>query len=96
MAHEVIEIADHPAKSRYDISIDGEVVGFCSYRDTGDVFLIPHAEVDPRVGGRGLGTQLARGTLDDLRRRGVKVVPLCPFIAAFIAKNPDYQDLVAE
>ena len=96
MADEVTQVIDRPDKSRYDISVDGEVVGFCSYRDTGDVFLLPHAEVDPRVGGRGIGTQLARGTLDDLRTRGIKVVPLCPFIADFIAKNPDYKDLVAE
>jgi predicted GNAT family acetyltransferase len=96
MADEVTQVVDRPDKSRYDISVDGEVVGFCSYRDTGDVFLLPHAEVDPRVGGRGIGTLLARGTLDDLRTRGIKVVPLCPFIADFIAKNPDYKDLVAQ
>jgi predicted GNAT family acetyltransferase len=96
VAEEMIEILDRPQNSRYDISIDGEVVGFCSYRDTGDVFLLPHAEVDPRVGGRGIGTQLVRGTLDDLRVRGVKVVALCPFVADFIARNPGYQDLVAQ
>jgi predicted GNAT family acetyltransferase len=91
---EQVTVVDNPSRSRYDITIDGEAVGFCSYRDTGGVFLLPHAEVDPRVGGRGVGTQLARGTLDDLRQRGVKVVPLCPFIADFIAKNPEYADLV--
>lgn len=94
MVEEVIDVADRPEKSRYEITLDGEVVGFCSYRDTGDVYLLPHAEVDPRVGGRGIGTQLARRTLDDLRDRDIKVVPLCPFIADFINKNPEYQDLV--
>jgi predicted GNAT family acetyltransferase len=96
MADEVIEVFDRPEKSRYEISIDGEVVGFCSYRDTGGVFLLPHAEVDPRIGGQGIGTTLARRTLDDLRARQVKVVPLCPFIADFIRKNPQYQDLVED
>ncbi len=95
MAHELTEVVDNPSRSRYDISLDGDVVGFCSYRENDGVFLLPHAEVDPRVGGRGIGTRLARGALDDLRRRGVKVVPLCPFIADFIAKNPDYADMVS-
>lgn len=96
MAEQVTQVIDNPERSRYEITIDGTAVGFCSYRDSGGVFLLPHAEVDPRVGGRGVGTQLARGTLDDLRRRDVKVVPLCPFIADFIVKNPEYADLVGE
>jgi uncharacterized protein len=95
MAEQLTEVVDNPGHSRYDISLDGEVVGFCSYRESDGVYLLPHAEVDPRVGGRGVGTALARGTLDDLRRRGFKVVPLCPFIADFIAKNEAYADLVA-
>jgi len=94
MAGEVIEVSDCPEKSRYEITINGAVVGFCSYRDTGEVYLLPHAEVDPSVGGRGIGTMLARQTLDDLRRRDITVVPLCPFIADFIKKNPEYQNLV--
>src|ERR1700753_1319382 len=95
-AEPALQVVDNPATSRYEILIDGTAVGFCSYRLSEGVVLLPHAEVDPRVGGRGIGTELARGTLDDLRRRGVKVVPLCPFIADFIAKNPEYADLVAE
>jgi predicted GNAT family acetyltransferase len=96
MAEQVTEVRDNSGQSRYEITIDGEVVGFCSYRQADGVVLLPHAEVDPRVGGRGVGSQLARGTLDDLRRHGHKVVPLCPFVANFIAKNPEYADLVDE
>lgn len=96
MAEEVIEVSDSPERSRYEVTLDGAVVGFCSYRETDGVFLLPHAEVDPQVGGRGIGTKLARGTLDSLRERGVSVVPLCPFMVDFIAKNPSYKDMVAQ
>jgi predicted GNAT family acetyltransferase len=90
-----VEVVDNPDASRYDVLLDGEVVGFCSYRVSEGVVLLPHAEVDPSVGGRGIGTALARHTLDDLRRQGRAVVPLCPFIVGFIGKNPEYADLVA-
>lgn len=86
---------DVPEQSRYEITLNGEVIGFCSYRETEGVVLLPHVEVDPEVGGRGIGSQLARGTLDHLREQGAKVVPLCPFIIDFIEKNPEYQDLVS-
>ena len=95
MTEAIIDVIDNPAASRYEARLDGEVVGFCSYRLVGEEVLLPHAEVDPRVAGRGIGSALARGTLDDLRRQGHRVVPLCPFVVDFIKKNPEYADLVA-
>jgi uncharacterized protein len=90
-----VQVVDSPTTSRYEVLLEGAVVGFCSYRLSDGVVLLPHAEVDPSIGGRGIGTQLARGTLDDLRRQGLKVVPLCPFIVDFIRKNHEYSDLLA-
>jgi predicted GNAT family acetyltransferase len=92
----VIEVVDNPQTFRYEVFVSGENVGFCSYRQFEDVVLLPHAEVSPNVRGRGIGGALARGALDDLRRQDRKVVPLCPFIADFIRRNPEYADLVAE
>jgi predicted GNAT family acetyltransferase len=55
-----------------------------------------HTEVEPEYAGQGLGDELAREALDDVRRRGLILVPLCPFIAAYIRRHPsDYLDLVA-
>jgi hypothetical protein len=56
---------------------------------------IPHTEVQSRFEGQGLGARLARFVLDDARERGLRVVPRCPFIAAYIKRHPEYADLVA-
>jgi predicted GNAT family acetyltransferase len=51
-----------------------------------------HTEVEPRR--KGLGNELVRGALDDLRARGLKVVPVCPFVGAYIRRHPAYADLL--
>jgi len=53
-----------------------------------------HTEIDPEFEGKGLGSQLARGALDAVRAEGSRVVPLCPFMAGYIERHPDYQALV--
>jgi predicted GNAT family acetyltransferase len=53
-----------------------------------------HTEVDPAHEGEGLGGAIARSVLDDIRRRGLLVQPLCKFMAAFIARHPEYADIV--
>ena len=54
-----------------------------------------HTEVPDAVSGKGFGSELARGLLEKIRERGEKVVPRCPFLAAYIRKHPEFQDLVA-
>ena len=54
-----------------------------------------HTEIDDAYAGQGLGGKLARAALDDVRARGLAVRPDCPFIKGWIAKHPDYADLVA-
>jgi predicted GNAT family acetyltransferase len=53
-----------------------------------------HTEVDPAFEGHGIGSALAAGALDDARRRGLVVVPSCPFIRAYITRHPEYADLL--
>ncbi|MFE0755099.1 GNAT family N-acetyltransferase [Inquilinus sp. NPDC058860] len=88
------EVADNPALSRYEMVVDG-VTAFVEYRREGDVVALTHTEVPKALSGRGVGTALARGTLDRIRAAGLTVRPLCPFIAAFIERHPDDADLVA-
>jgi predicted GNAT family acetyltransferase len=52
-----------------------------------------HTEVEDKFEGHGVGGALARGALDDVRARGFKVTPLCPFIAGWMKKHPEYEDL---
>jgi uncharacterized protein len=90
-----LTVADRPGELRYEIEDDGEVAGFIAYcREPGVVDLV-HTDVDPKWEGKGVGAQLVRGALDDLRARGLEVRPTCPFVRAFIRRHPEYADLVA-
>lgn len=95
MPAEAIELVKNTAAHRYEIRLDGERVGFASYLERGDVVVLPHTETLPAFGGRGLAGRLIAFSLDDIRARGHQVVPACPFVADFIEKNPEYQDLLA-
>lgn len=87
-------VKDNPDASRYEI-LDGDTVaGFAAYRLSGDRISFTHTETEEAYAGQGLGKQLAEGALDGARARGLAVLPFCPFIRGFIAKNPDYLDLV--
>jgi uncharacterized protein len=79
----------------YEAELDGKVVGFVRYRTRPGRVVLIHTETDPEYEGRGFGGALARGALDDIRARGEKAVLICPFITSFVAKHPQYQDLVA-
>ena len=87
-------VIDNTAKHRFELKV-GDHVAFASYRLAPGVITFLHAEVPPAVSGQGIGSKLARGALDQARARGLKVVPQCPFISAFIAKNAEFSDLVA-
>ena len=89
------QVANNADAGRYEVSLDGEPAGFAEYRLRDGRVIFTHTEVDSAFEGHGLGSSLARGALDDVRNRGLKAVPLCPFIAAYIERHPEYQDLVA-
>ena len=59
-----------------------------------DRIIFTHTEVDDAFAGRGVGTSLARGALDTVRKRKEKLVPLCPFIASYVRRHDEYSDLV--
>jgi hypothetical protein len=89
-----IEVRRNEESARYEAFVDGALAGFAQFRPAGDVVVLPHTVVDDAFEGQGVGSALARGALDDLRARGVRVHATCPFISAWVAKHPDYQDLV--
>jgi uncharacterized protein len=90
-----VTISDNPDRHRYEALVDGAVAGFARYRLAGSVIDFIHTEVDDAFEGQGIGGRLASGALDDVRRRGLKVVATCPFIKSYIERHDAYQDLLA-
>ena len=88
------EVTDHPDRKRYQVAADGVVAGYAAYEMSSGTIVFTHTVVEPQFEGRGLGSAVARYALDDARRRGLTVVPRCPFIRRFIDRHSEYADLV--
>ena len=89
------QVVDVPEKGRFEVRIDDRVVGLASYHVDGTTMALPHTEVDPSMGGRGIGTVLVAGVLDAARDRGLHVIPYCSFTRHYIQTHPEVVDLVA-
>jgi uncharacterized protein len=90
-----VVVTDNPAENRYEARIDGELAGFSEYHLTKASIVFTHTKVFDEFEGRGVGSTLARGALDDVRAKGDRtVVPVCPFVHGFIDDHPEYADLV--
>jgi len=89
------EVRDNAASHRFELEVDG-VIAFSEYKHKPGVVDFIHTEVPEALGGKGVGSRLAKGALDLVRARGEKVIAHCPFIAAYIRKHAEYQDLLAE
>jgi uncharacterized protein len=91
---ETPSLTDNPATRRFEMLVEGRTA-FVAYRRGDGVIHLDHAEVPAELEGRGVGSRLVRATLDAVRETGLKVVPRCSFVAAFIKRNAEYQDLLA-
>ena len=87
-------VHDNAARSRFELDGDG-VTAFMNYRLADGVMSLDHTETPAAARGRGLASRLVEGALQIVRQRGLKVVPRCPFVGAYLAKHPEYSDLVA-
>lgn len=87
------DVRDNTERHRFELDADGHVA-FSNYRRDDGAITIMHTEVPKELGGKGIGSVLVRGLLEIVRAQGLKVVPLCPFVAGYIAKHPEYADLL--
>ena len=91
----LIEVARDDDAKRYTGSVEGHVAALAEYIPTPELVVFTHTETDPAFEGQGVASQLVRWALDDVRGRGLRVLPLCPFVKAYIGKHLDeYGDLV--
>ena len=91
MVPTVTEVSD---RRRFEIEVDGAVLGFAEYRRRPGVITFIHTEIDPAHEGEGLGTLLVKAALDTARAEGLAVLPYCPFVRGFIDRHREYLDLV--
>lgn len=91
---QVVTVRDNPDEHRYEAWMGGKPAGFAQYKQRPGVVIVTHTEVPDEYAGHGIGTTIVRNTLDDLRARGLKVRPVCPFFKSWIDRHPDYADLV--
>jgi uncharacterized protein len=87
-------VRDNPSLSRFELDVNG-VTAVANYQLNGQVMTFAHTEVPPQARHGGIATQLIAGALQAARARGLKVVPRCSFVKAYVDKHPEVQDLLA-
>jgi len=88
-------IVDVPEENRYELLLGDRRIGLLAYHRRGDRIAFTHTEVTPACEGRGFGSRLVAHALEDARRKGLVVAPLCPFTAQYIKRHPEHAELVA-
>ena len=91
-----LAVRDNPNELRYEALLGGRLVGLIRYRkEPGGLVVLVHSEIDLDLEGSGVGSELVRGALADIRTRGLQVVPHCPYVIDYIRRHPEESDLVA-
>lgn len=90
----VAEVRDNEAESRFEMEAKGRLA-IAAYRREGERIVFTHTQVHRELEGRGIGSALIAGALEKVRSEGLKVVPACPFVRAWIERHPEAQDLLA-
>lgn len=88
------KVENNRSEQEFTLEADGETA-VAAYQREGDTIVFTHTRVPEAIEGQGVGSRLIRGALDAARDEGLRVVPQCPFVKAYIDKHPEYRDLLA-
>lgn len=86
-------LRNNKSKSRFELEID-DCMAFVDYTLSPGSITLLHTEVPKELGGRGVGSILAKAVLENIRTQGLKVEPRCEFLAGYIKKHPEFASLV--
>jgi predicted GNAT family acetyltransferase len=87
-------IADEPDRQRYEATRGGDLAGVLEYVVKRERIALVHTQVSQGHEGQGVGAGLARFALDDARRRGLRVIAICPYVRRYLARHPEDDDIV--
>ena len=87
------DVNDNKAMQRFELNVEGHIAA-AYYEISGNVITFTHTEVPKELGGKGVGSILVKGALEQVRARGLRVIAQCPFVHAYIGKHPEYADLL--
>jgi uncharacterized protein len=90
-----VTVRDNADQRRYEALVDGEVAGLLFYRPREGELVLVHTQVEEGFAGQGIGSRLIAAALDDIRARGLRIVPICRFVRAYLERHPEHADLVA-
>lgn len=90
-----VQVMMNEAERRFEVKLDGDIA-FAEYRLVDHGIILPHTVVPEAFEGKGVGSALAKTALGYAREHGLKVIPLCTFMAGYIAKHPEWRDVVHE
>ena len=90
-----VTVVDNPEQNRFEARTpDGQVAGYAEYSRSSSSIMFTHTRVEDAFGGHGIGSKLVAGALDQVRERGLAVIPRCSFVRGYIDRHPEYADLV--
>lgn len=88
------DVRNNEAEGRYELAVDGQLA-IAAYDRREGALVFTHTKVPETLEGQGVGSRLVKAALADARAQNLKVVPLCEFVAAYIERHPQEQDLLA-
>jgi predicted GNAT family acetyltransferase len=94
MAEAQTRITDNPDEDRYELFLDEELVAIIEYHSEPGVMALTHTEVLEAYEGQGLASRIVASALQDIRNRGLKLLPLCPYVQAYLGRHPEERDVV--
>jgi uncharacterized protein len=90
-----VRVIDNEAETHYELWVGEVLAGTIRYRLDEEAVALIHTEISPDFEGQGLGSKLVAGALDDIRDRGLRVIPICRFVRSYLERHPEHADLVA-
>jgi predicted GNAT family acetyltransferase len=89
-----LTISDAQAAGRYEAILDGQLAGVLEYVLKHERLALVHTGTMPGYEGRGVASALVRFALDDARRRGLRIIPICPYVRSYLERHPEDADIV--